>query len=65
MTGEPIKQESSEVARLHSTSVEHPQGMHEVSMEEKKEGVRAYKGIKDLPLFNCLRSYSYVKTARR
>ncbi len=36
------------MARLHSTSVEHLQGTHKVSVEEKKERVTTYEGIKDL-----------------
>ncbi len=47
MDGEPREQESSEVVRLHSTSVEHLQGTHQVSVEEKREGVRTYEGSKD------------------
>ncbi len=68
MDGEPREQESSEVVRLHSTSVEHLQGTHQVSVEEKREGVRTYEGSKDpqyLPSFDRLRSCSHVKRARR
>ncbi len=56
------------MARLHSTSVEHLQGTHQVSVEaEKGTGgdIRRNQGSSIPPSFDRLRSCYHVKTARR
>ena len=52
MVKEPIKQDPSELVKLHSTSVEHLQGMLQVSAEEKKKQVRTYEGLSVPPSFS-------------
>ncbi len=52
------------MARLHSTSVEHLQGTHQVSVEAEKERVTTYEGIKDLQYLPRSIVLGHVTTSR-